>query len=1450
MSDLRQNIVFPGSGMDTDSSLEYVANGDGRERRNILVGGDEANGILINMFGNERPVNWSDVELNLSYCYRVIGSHYNRLQRAVYYFVFSLPYELESGGASSSSTTTTTTTTESGDLDIDYTSGTFEYDNMLLRYWEDTRTIDIIFRDRRNYFGLHYDYPMKDITMIGDWLYFNPRVSDPKFIDVEMAYNYTNYDAYDPTLTYVYGDYVTYYGGLFMANVAIGVGETPVNTEAKWDRIGDSYQDETKLSFDSEFRYAFNVIKLPPITRPSIAYATDSTINSNNIRGKVVKFTYRYQYFDNSYSVFSAFSKVSLPLDDEQWNGEILGNANLNNYLTVDINLHSAALVKSVEIFFQTIGADWRRCKIVNRREQTVLTEINYTYSFYNNEAYEVYADPAEILKIHDAVPLKSNSQEIINKNILCYGGVTEGFDNIPKEDIDVTLTPVARPIIEIFEESNPKQDNLSTGDGDYTYLTEETDEGYNYITLAYYAVLDLNDFAAWGIADGDAFKIVADGVQNVIILGAADIVSAEAIADAIYNGFYHAYLWIDQTHNVDGELWIGSLGMYPVITVSRFYTPDALLSTKLSKYNGFKTGAFHPFCIFYYDESMRRCDSQTSKESINTTGYTYDGTTVYVPMFTETSPVLDEKHRYAIEWTINHQPPDYAKFWRWGYAGNSLCSYFVQYIIDDIDDGSDEESNMTVVDISPLQTIKYTTETNWNQFPASNIDAYTWEKGDRVRFLTEAGDNATPGTDLGAFLGAVYDYEIIKQGDSSASAYSKYYEYDPTVAYAVAQRVKYNGKAYEANAGAAVGETPGNTPGKWDELPDPFYSIYVQKFDYAEIGIGKCSLIEIYRPAKETTHEVYYEFGDMMSIVYDSAGVKAHEGILTNQDSVLGTAASGTFETGDVYHIFRTPSLPLDSSDLDQAVFHESMWWSDFYKSDDWDRGKAGVESNFGERYLNIIRYSNQYLQNTGINGLSTFDGINYKELNDVFGDIVAIYELGDTLRCYQKRKASSILIGRTEYNDADGNATVAISTSVLGAIRYSTTNFSTVFPECISRNNKFIYGFDIYNGVVFRDTTNGIFPISGKYVDANGESDYRMAHYFKDKSKALLESGIDHCDVMSVWDEEFKNLYIIFKDYVEESNNETIVFHEPSNRWICYMDLDQTPPFHNEFLEPTYEITQGFEGGIGYSFDEDTRFAMFDIQAANNRTVTPDTISMTMTPYDPTPSDESEGSQDNISMSATVYAPTIHISFITLDPYSAEWTYNQYDSANTRTISITTNGDAAVVDGVPVWLTAKNETLHTITNGVTTVNNGEHLYLYPTAENTGNDRSGTITLTDAYGNTASLSVIQYGDSDPDVYLSVDGGELFTIDGNTDGNTYVNIASTTLHVGFEIHSDDPDFPPGTVSLDAIVYKNGGYYMTTTVNGRLEYFTSDTITLADAAAAYDSFSIILSYDLL
>jgi len=172
-------------------------------------------------------------------------------------------------------------------------------------------------------------------------------------------------------------------------------------------------------------------------------------------------------------------------------------------------------------------------------------------------------------------------------------------------------------------------------------------------------------------------YRIIVDGEEGIATFVGADLLNMTAFLNKMGTAVHGSFVWA-QLKPLLGELWIGKNYVLPTVSVSRFYTPAATAAT-LSKYRGFKTGAFHPFCIFYYDENLRRWDSQTSKISENTLGYTYEGTTVYIPMFSELSPPVGMDSRWIINWTVNHLPPVGAKYWRWGYAGNtlavSLCS-------------------------------------------------------------------------------------------------------------------------------------------------------------------------------------------------------------------------------------------------------------------------------------------------------------------------------------------------------------------------------------------------------------------------------------------------------------------------------------------------------------------------------------------------------------------------------------------------------------------------------------------------------------------------------------------------------------------------------------------------------------------------------------------------------
>lgn len=1374
MSEIKQEILFPSSGLNSDNAYEYVPMGDSPYRLHIMVGEDGENGALVQFKGNKQ-IQYTK-PLNLSNVYFTLGSYYNQLRREAYYFIFSQPFLWT-------------------DPEDPSAIPEYRYDNRLLRLVEDTETIEDVFYDIRNWFGLDPTKNLTDVKMLGSWLFFNPVTDQPKMIDVDMAYNYTNYEAFDdtdPSLALVLGDIRTWRGGLFVANTSITAGEDPSTVPAKWDRIGDAYQDESTLSV-TEFDRAFFLLKIPPVDRLEVSYGSNAAVQFNNVRGKTLRFCHRYQYFDNTYSTCSAHSQLTLPINDELYNGEIDGNLTDNNYIKIEFSLYSAALVKNIEIFFQALGEDWKRAAIVNRQDTTLLDTVSHSIDFYNNESYPSIDQLLPYVP-YDAVPRFAKSMEIINENVLTFNGCDEGFDNIPKDEIEVALTTDIEAITAPENQSALIRDNIASSD-----ITTERENTTQYIEglPAVWLYIRKIDVDSWNplslVTTNDYYEILFGRYHVVLKLTAAMIVSKQTLATAIAAAIRAAgwssavpYLEDSGEWNVRIESW----NSYPPgITVSKFYSVSGE-KTALTKFGGFKTGAYHPFCLFYYDEAMRRGDAQVTTDM-----------RIYVPSVNDYSPpVTTTAHRFYIDWAVNHTPPSWAKYWRWGYAGNTRCSEFVQYIISsvaDSDPAADDNDvvNTVKVSILPLQTIRTTTTSKWNCFPNSTIPLYQFNEGDRIRFITEETDITVTGTKLGTAIDGTFDYEIVKFDEANSMIY-----------------------------------------------------IRAEETDLTNIGIN--SLAEIYTPRKTNTELDYYEFGDIMPILTDEDNNLVHgTGVFGTQDQVLGAsplAAEGRFVNGDVYHILRTPSKPLcefTAAEYIVSDFHESMSWSDFYDSQDWDRGKVGREIPIGEVDLNIIRYSNVYLQNTQVNGITTFEYNKLKELNDVYGHIVSAVEQGNTLKVYQEKKASSIGVGRTEYVNADESGQdVQVQNYVLGSVRYSHTGYSTVFPESIAKNNKFIYFFDIYNGVMCRDSVNGIFPISGRYADVGGDADYKMQKWFKDKSKSLLASGIDHVKVISVWDEEFKCLIVSFKDTVDEDNNSTIIFHEPSNRWITEAQFEYTPENgYNQILELTYSVVKGFENGIGYVFDNETRFATFNIGSGSgtspNITIEAVEPEILVTVPAPTITIDTLLAADNLPILVTVPAPTIDVSFMSVSVDGMSWSAESFGTSNKEASVLSLTGTtSATITSIPSWIGVLNSVNNPIGVG-DSFSSGDTFYLYPYSVNTGIERTSTFIITDTKGNTAEVTVSQSAFAlNANVTVVIDDSDtsgmvLYEANGvATAGSQSVNLTFTP---------DNPNYSIGQeiVSFGYYIYRNSvlnGYgYLYGVVNqlenGKTVYLSSNAV---------------------
>jgi hypothetical protein len=361
-------------------------------------------------------------------------------------------------------------------------------------------------------------------------------------------------------------------------------------------------------------------------------------------------------------------------------------------------------------------------------------------------------------------------------------------------------------------------------------------------------------------------------------------------------------------------------------------------------------------------------------------------------------------------------------------------------------------------------------------------------------------------------------------------------------------------------------------------------------------------------------------------------------------------------------------------------------------------------------------------------------------------------------------------------------------------------------------------------------------------------------MEHWFKDKSKALLASGIDHVKVMGVWDEEY-DLYILsFKDFVDESNNTTIMFHEPSNRWVTEAQFEYTPAEgYNQILELTYSVVRGFENGIGYSFDEETRFATFNIGdgvgTSANIFILPDEAEVVVSVPAPTITISCPVTPTVNEVVVTVPDPTIFISYISVDDVDHTWASDETGTAYRKTSTVTQTGNTTfTVTSFPSWLIVEvqNGAVWELASAGTEHATGSVLGFRIENENTGTIKSSAVVLTDQDGNTKTITVTQSAPTAvPYVYVAVDDDDtsglvLYEASGvATEGDETVTITFTPdcplygymvdMTFSYEAYADSVLDSSGTIIL---------------VRNKVE--NTKSIELSTAAGANTAIIILLS----
>lgn len=188
--------------------------------------------------------------------------------------------------------------------------------------------------------------------------------------------------------------------------------------------------------------------KAPPLSPVGCVYGSDTNRNANALRRKLFQFTSRFVYDDYEKSTFSTYSKIPLPIGFYGSDNDI--DSTSNNFITLTVETGDEN-IKRIEIAMRNnIGNAWGDFVLVaslDKEQLGIPDNTTYDFLFYNDAIYPIISDGVQYNDGVQSVPLfywtpqLADCQVLANGNTPVYGAITEGYDNYPISELDVTIT-------------------------------------------------------------------------------------------------------------------------------------------------------------------------------------------------------------------------------------------------------------------------------------------------------------------------------------------------------------------------------------------------------------------------------------------------------------------------------------------------------------------------------------------------------------------------------------------------------------------------------------------------------------------------------------------------------------------------------------------------------------------------------------------------------------------------------------------------------------------------------------------------------------------------------------------------------------------------------------------------------------------------------------------------
>jgi hypothetical protein len=955
-----------------------------------------------------------------------------------------------------------------------------------------------------------------------------------------------------------------------------------------------------------------DVLKAPPTFVIEAEYQTNPDKNFNKLYGNQYQFRYQYVYENNEESKWSMISKQPFPTVSEFVAGRNTLDALADNeiklmYYTGTVN------VRQINFAYRRgENGAWLIFKQLDKIQENVVSYQTEELIFDDNTAPQG-ATLTDIL--YDNVPQTSKCQEILSNQSLAYGNFYADYDLV--ENINVTIE---RNLTELYEASNNTIFSLI---GLSIQNVDNTNNSYCKFEIT------AQEANFWYYEEGDVLVFSLKPESNDYKKYYYNVTFEDVQYPLDFPNNYHARyknLFNNIKTYLESEYSNLNISYYSDLSTCYFQFNGFVGSKDTDEENGYVNGD-GDFCNVWQSKSLitrsNKCCKSLKKGSKKVFGIQYydrgnrSNTVQTTPGMVLEVPFPGQEDLSSFQYninefgqsqsaytvnpkfTINHTPPDWATHYSILVKKDELISSFMQTTITYISQGTSINTLVFQLDKVPVQTsIDFYT----NKYQTATF-YHTPSRGDRVRFISgeyfknpgpsSEGENASQ-INPSSYIYQYQEVEVQSYDSSTNQIIVNEFDYISL----------FGGSMLGFGALCEI-----YTPKK-DTSEDIWYEI--EKFDIVTDGANRyhagntqnqtsnqSAIIEsdygdiYYRKRELATGVDFATFADYNAVTTDSL-TKRKWTITWNNDPTYSERGTFTYTSwynrffNSYFNRFNSPEGFADIIYNNQYVFLPTMIsrfyfiedfnYSDYYVSDGHGRGRIGIENNKTRRthYKTGVIHSAQYVMGAFINGLSSFDTLgNAEYLDDTFGPINRLKQVGYTLKALQDRKEVSIYVQRSYATSGDGSGQLAFTSKTFGGVNPSETLYGCVHPGSVLVIENDMYYYDYNSGTVVRSSANGQYDLTGpKYKFNYWLTNQTVLVGKVEEINILGETYVSKYEPLAFVDEQNTEYTLNFvkyfypKDkpaqmmgnriYYQYDSNIAPVFDYLEDRWKTFVDYD----------------------------------------------------------------------------------------------------------------------------------------------------------------------------------------------------------------------------------------------------------------------------------------------------